>query len=172
MANYAVVRLDNLSGQDVHADMRSLRMYDGTGSSANQIEVENGVIAELVALETGEREMWKAVKATSESDITDCVLIATPEVLYDERKRNLDDFINEAGKAARGYILRRGNIFSVTEEGFVSDTPPAVGGAVGIGTGGKLDASGTGFGVCIDINVVGRYTYYAIMIGETEANPS
>lgn len=170
MANYTVVRLDNMSGQDVHADMRSLRMYDGTGSSANMIDVENGVIAELHGLEDNQREIFKATKATSSSDMVDCVLVATPEVLYDERQKNLDDFINKAGKAARGYVLRRGNIFSLTAAGFVSGTAPTKGAAVGIGTGGKLDASGSGFGVCVDINVVGRYTYYAIMIGETEAS--
>ena len=45
---------------------------------------------------------------------------------------------------------------------------PAVGGKVGIGAGGKLTASGTGFGTCVAIENAGRYTYYVIEIGKTE----
>lgn len=164
---YTVVRIDKLSGQDVNADMNSLRMYEGE----NMIEIENGVIAELVALEDGQREIYKAKVATSSSKLADCVLVATPEVLYDQRKRNLDDFINEKGAAVRGFTLRTGNIFSLTKEGFVNGTVPAVGDKLVIGAGGKLTkgTSGTIFGTCIDINVVGRYTYYAVKIGKINA---
>ena len=42
------------------------------------------------------------------------------------------------------------------------------GAEVGIGTGGKIDAAGKGLGVCADVEVVGRYTYYVIKIGKTE----
>lgn len=30
-------------------------------------------------------------------------------------------------------------------------------------------AAGKGLGVCVDVEVVGRYTYYAIKIGKTES---
>lgn len=171
---HTVVRLDNLDGQDVHAVMRSVRMYD---SNNKTIDVDNGVIAELSGLETGKREVYKGTFATSDSDLAKCVLIATPEVMYDERKKSLDEFFNPAGLAARGYILRAGNIYSVTKEGFTtgSGTTPVVpekDAEVGIGTGGKLDASGTGFGTCIDINVVGSYTYYAIEVGRVAGEDS
>ena len=153
------------------ADMLSLRFYGADGKPA---EIENGVIAELKGLEpigtTGnEHEIYKAVAATSSSKMNDCVIICSPELMYDERKRMLDEFINEAGKPARGYILRSRNVYSWTKEGFVGGTAPAIGDTVGIGAGGKLDASGSGFGKCIDIDVAGRYTYYAIEIGVTEA---
>ena len=69
----------------------------------------------------------------------------------------------------RGYIPRSRNIFSVTKEGFVGGTVPTKGAEVGIGTGGKIDAAGTGLGVCVDVEVAGRYTYYAIKLGKTEA---
>lgn len=78
------------------------------------------------------------------------------------------DFAFCSLKAVRGYIPRSRNIFSVTKEGFVGGTAPTKGAKVGIGTGGKIDAAGTGFGTCVDVEVAGRYTYYAIKIGKTE----
>ena len=57
----------------------------------------------------------------------------TSEHMYDERKHNLDEFINEAGVAARGYRLRDRNMFGLTAEGFVGGTAPALNAAVGVG---------------------------------------
>lgn len=58
----------------------------------------------------------------------------------------------------------------MTKEGFVGGTAPsAVGQEVGIGTDGKIDAAGTGLGTCVAIETAGRYTYYTIKIGKTEA---
>lgn len=168
---YCVVRTDKPSGEAQMADMVSVRFY---GANNKPAEVENGVIAELKGLETigtnsNEHEIYKAVAATSSSKMNDVVIICSPELMYDERKKMLDEFINEEGKPARGYIPRSRNIYSWTKEGFVGGTVPAIGGNVGIGANGKLDASGSGFGKCIDIDIAGRYTYYAIEIGVTEA---
>lgn len=158
---YCVIRTDLMSGTKQPADLVSLRFYNAEDKVA---EVENGVIVELKGYEEGEREVMKAVAATSASDIANCAIVAGVEVMYDERKKNLDEYINEAGKAVRGYIPRNRNLFSVTAEGFVGGTVPAVGGAVGIGAEGKLDAAGTGFGECVHIETAGRYTYYTIKI--------
>lgn len=163
---YAVIRTDLMSGTKQPADLVSLRFYDAFG---NKAEVENGVIVKLQGYEDGEREVMKAVAASAGDDLNDCAIVAAPEVMYDERKKNLDEFINEAGKAVRGYIPRSRNVFSVTKEGFVGGTVPAKGAEVGIGTGGKIDAAGKGLGVCVDVEVVGRYTYYTIKIGKTES---
>lgn len=168
---YCVVRTDKPSGEAQMADMVSVRFYD---ANDNPAEVENGVIAELLGLEetndgANQHEIYKAVAATSSSDMNDCVIICSPELMYDERKKMLDEFINEEGKPARGYIPRSRNIYSWTKEGFVGSNVPTIGAFVGIGANGKLDASGSGFGKCIDIDVAGRYTYYAIEIGVTEA---
>lgn len=157
---YTVIRTDLMSGTKQPADLVSLRFYDG-GETA---EVENGVIVKLGDLEEGEREVRKATVATSSDDLGDCALVAGVEVMYDERKRNLDDFINPKGKATRGYLLRSNNMFGITADGFVNKTVPAVGGNVGVGESGKLDAAGTGFGKCIAIEPAGRYTYYVIQI--------
>lgn len=176
--SYCVVRTDKPSGEAQMADMLSLRFYTATTNNGattyTTAEVENGVIAELQGLEpidddSNQHEIYKAVAATANSNMNDVVIICSPELLYDERKKTLDQFINEAGKPARGYIPRSRNIYSWTKEGFVGGTAPAIGDTVGIGANGKLDASGSGFGKCIDIDVAGRYTYYAIEIGVTEA---
>ena len=131
-------------------------------------EVENGVIVQLQGYENGEREVHKAVAATADADLNECAIIAAPEVMYDERLKNLEDFINEKGKAVRGYIPRSRNTFSFTKEGFVNGVVPTVGAEVGIGANGKINASGTGLGKCVHIEQVGRYTYYAIEIAKTE----
>lgn len=165
MAKYTVFRSDLLSGTAQEADLVSARVYD---ASDNTIAVENGTIIELKGLESGQREVHKAVLASSSSALSDCVIVGTPEVFYDERQKNLDEYINEAGKIVRGYIPRSRNMFSVTKEGFVDGTVPAVDGEVGIGADGKLDASGTGFGTCVAIETAGRYTYYVIRIANTE----
>lgn len=164
---YTVIRTDLMSGTTQPADLVSLRFYDG---SDEQAEVENGVIVKLQGYEDGEREVMKAVAAASTDDLNDCAIVAGVEVMYDERKKNLDEFINEAGSIVRGYIPRSRNIFSVTKEGFVGGVVPEKGDEVGIGTGGKIDAAGTGLGVCADVDVAGRYTYYAIRIGKTETS--
>lgn len=163
---YTVIRTDLMSGTKQPADLVSLRFYDAEGKQA---EVENGVIVELQGYEDGEREVMKAVAASAGADLNECAIVAGVEVMYDERKKNLDEYINEAGKVVRGYIPRSRNMFAVTKDGFVGGTVPAKDAEVGIGEGGKIDAAGTGLGKCVDIEVVGRYTYYVIKIAKTEA---
>lgn len=166
---YTVIRTDLMSGTKQPADLVSIRFYDADGDAGKPVEVENGVIVELKGYESGEREVMKATAATAASDLNNCAVVAGVEVMYDERKKNLDEYINEAGKAVRAYIPRSRNMFSITKEGFVGGTVPTKDAAVGIGTGGKIDASGTGFGKCVAIETAGRYTYYTIQIGKTEA---
>ena len=94
-------------------------------------------------------------------------VIGTPEVTYTDlyNEKNLDAFINKAGVPAAAYLLKDGGIFSVTKEGFVGGTTPSlIGGGVGIGADGKIDASGSGLGTVLAIDVAGRYTYYAIRL--------
>ena len=158
---YTVFRSDLMSGTDVAADLVSVRVYDADGKP---IAVENGTIVELQGYEEGQREVMKGVLATSTSKVEDCVVIGTVEVMYDERKKNLDEFINEAGTICRGYVLRSRNMYSITKDGFVDGAVPEKDAEVGIGADGKIDAAGTGFGVIMAIEVAGRYTYYVIKI--------
>lgn len=161
--NYTVIRTDGLSGTDQRADLISVRVYDADGKA---IAVENGAIVKVGALEAGEREIYKATLATSSDNIDECAILAGVEVMYDDRARNLSNYINESGKAIRAYIPRNRNFFSVTKEGFVGGTAPSVEGKVGIGANGKIDAAGTGLGVCKAIETAGRYTYYVIQIAK------
>ena len=162
---YCVFRSDLMSGTDVASDLVSCRVYD---ESDNPIAVENGTIVELKGYEEGEREVMKAVLASASSKISDCAIIGSEEVMYDERKKNLDEFINEAGSICRGYIPRSRNMYSVTKVCFVCESVPEKGAEVGIGEGGKVDASGTGYGTIMAVEVAGRYTYYVIKIANTE----
>ena len=122
-------------------------------------------------LMTGEREVFKGGAVAAGDDLKDVVLVATPEVMYDERLRNLDDFINEAGKIARAYRLHKGDIFSVTKPALDGVSSPSVGDVVELKAGTKLNvaasatANSTQVGKIIAIDVVGRYTYYVILVG-------
>lgn len=166
MANkYCVIRTDLMSGTKQPADLVSLRFY---GDNSKPAEVENGVIVKLEGYEDGQREVMKAVAAKSSDKLSDCAIVAGVEVMYDERKSNLDEYINEAGKIVRGYIPRSRNMFAVTKEGFVGGTAPSLNGKVGIGEKGKIDSGSTGLGTCVAIEAAGRYTYYVIKLDNTE----
>lgn len=167
---YAVVRTDKLTGTDDRARLVSVR-YQPVDSTSNEnvaTEIENGNFVLLAGLEDGAREIYVGVEPTASSALTEVVLIASPEVMYDERKKSLDEFINVAGKAARGYRLHSNDIFSVTADAL--DGTPAKGKIVELqgDTKAKVVASATSgstvIGKIIDVNVVGRYTYYAIEV--------
>ena len=166
---YAVVRTDKMIGTDVRSELVSVRYQPSDTMTA----IENGNVVKLGALETGSREIYKGATPAADDDITAIVLVASPEVMYDERKRNLDEFINEAGSIARGYRLHKHDIFSVTKDALDGVATPAVGDVVELKAGTKLNVvaatsgatqGSTVVGKIIDINIVGRYTYYAIEV--------
>lgn len=165
---YAVVRTDAMAGTDVRGQLVSVK-YMGT-NGATPTAIENGNVLKIGALMTGEREIYVGGAVAANDKIDDIVLIASPEVVYDERKRNLDDFVNEAGKACRGYHIHSGDTFSVTAEALSGSGTPAVGNIVELAAGTKLafatsaTTSSTKVGRIIAVDVVGRYTYYAIKV--------
>lgn len=178
MANYAVVRTDNMLGTDARSELVSIKYIVTTGAGTDQspyvhteTEIENGHVLKVGALMDGEREIFAGSAVAADDDLKDVVLVASPEVMYDERLRNLDDFINVAGKACRGYRLHKGDIFSVTKAALDGVASPAVGNCVELKAGTKLNvaasptASTTQVGKIIAKDVVGRYTYYAILVG-------
>lgn len=165
---YGVVRTDKMMATDVRSMLESVK-YMGAGSTATAID--NGNVVKLDgSLMTGEREIKKGVTPAANDALDAIVLIASPEVMYDERKRNLDEFQNEAGKVCRGYHLHSGDIFSVTKDALDGVDTPAVGNVVELKAGIKLNvaASATGgstvVGKIIAVDVVGRYTYYVIQV--------
>ncbi len=166
---YAVVRTDNMFGTDVRAGLVSIKYMGANGTTPTAIQ--NGNVLKVGALMSGEREIFVGAAPAANDELKDIVLVATPEVMYDERKRNLDEFINEAGRACRGYRLHKGDIFSVTKDALDGVATPAVGNVVELKAGTKLNVAAsatsgsTQVGKIIAIDVVGRYTYYVILVG-------
>lgn len=166
---YTVINTDLMSGTKQPADLVSVRVYDTDGTTP--IECENGAIVELVALEDGEREVYVGKLATAASDLADCVVIDGPEVFYDERKKNLEEWINEAGRPVRGYRLNQHDIFGITVDGFVGATAPDKGDSVALGAGGKIEegGSGTALGIIADVTEYKFRTFYAVQVGKINA---
>lgn len=169
MLNHAVVRTDNMAGTDVRSMLVSVRFYDRDGVA----EIENGNVVWLDGLEDGEREVHHAEAVNAASPINEVVLIASPEVNYDERYIELDDYTNEAGKICRAYRLHSGDFFSVTKNALVGAETPAVGDVVELASGTKLNvvAAATGatsgstvVGEIHAIETAGRYTFYVIRV--------
>ena len=163
---YGIVRTDNMYGTDVRAALVSIKYMGSNGSTPTAIE--NGSVLKVGALIEGEREVYVGGAVAANDKVEDVVLVASPEVMYDERKKNLDEFINEAGKACRGYRIHSGDLFSVTKDALTGKETPAVGNVVELAAGTKLNVadSATGgsttIGTIIAVDVVGRYTYYVI----------
>ena len=168
MAKYGVVRTDNMTGTDVRSELVSVK-YMGAGKNT-ATEIENGNVLKASELADGEREVFIGENVAKDTPIGEIALIAAPEVPYDERLRNLDEFINPAGKACRGYRLHSGDIFSVTKEALAGVSTPAKGNVVELAAGTKLNvaasatAGSTTVGKIIDVENVGRYTYYVIKV--------
>lgn len=168
---YTVFRSDLMSGTDVGADLVSVRYCTEDAGEYKPSAIENGSVVELVELEDGNREVWTATNTKASSKINDVVVIGTPEVFYDERKKNLDEFINEAGQTSRGYRLRSGNIFSLTKEGFQTTLSQIEkDNVVELTDGNKFGVAATAtdgattVGKIIAVENTGRYTYYVIKI--------
>lgn len=162
MANtiHGVVRTDALLATSASAGLHSVKYMVGEEFAA----IDNGSVLVLDSLIEGEREVWKAVDPTEGAELGKLVLIATPEVMYDERLRNLTDFYNEAGVAARGYVLHSGDIFSVTAPVLDGADDAAVGATVGVQASTKLKVGGTGLGTVIAIETVGSLKYVVIRV--------
>lgn len=167
MAKYPVVRIDNMSGTKNPENLVSLRYFVGDTETA----ITNGSIVKLIGLMTGEREVYKAVAPAADTPIEELVLVASPELNYDERLTGYDDFRNEAGGvAARGYRLAKGSVFSITADGLTATTP-AVGNIVEAQADTKpkvvssLTSGSTKIGKIEAIEIAGRHTYHVIRIG-------
>lgn len=162
---YAVVRTDNLTGTFDGSKLRSVIYYD-----TDEAAIENGNLVLLDSRMTAaaQRDVWKAVKPEGKFEAGKIALIASPEVMYDERKKNLNEFRNEAGDIARAYILEDGDEFSVTAEDLSST--PAIGDKIGVGSDTKLAVGTAGLGVCTGIETVDSKTFYVISVATAAAN--
>lgn len=172
---HAVVRTDKLMGTDVRSMLESVLYLGANGSTPTDIDNGNvlkvGAFAAIDATNgIYEREVRVGAVPAANDKLDDIVLIATPEVMYDERKRSMTEFYNEAGDICRGYHLHSGDIFSVTKDALDGVATPAIGNVVELKAGTKLNvaasatAGSTKIGTIDAINVVGRLTYYVIKV--------
>ena len=174
--NYAVVRTDNMSGTDDRSQLVSIRYMGDDGATPTAIE--NGNVLKVGhpiqnADNSYQREVRVGAKPAATTPLNEIVLIATPELLYDERLKALDDFRNEAdGAPCRGYRLHNGDQFSVTKGALDGASTPAIGNIVELKAGTKLNvvasltASSTQVGIISAIETVGSYTFYTVTVGE------
>ena len=160
---YAVVRTDRMTGTTDSARLVTVKYFDGENNPA---PIENGTWVKLDGLVEGEREVFKATAPAK-------ALIANPEVMYDERKKNLDEYINEADTLIRAYLPVNMNIYSVTAEAFSNAEPDdiEVGQTVELTADSEKPtvvasptADTTTIGEIIEIEQTRRYKYYAVRI--------
>ena len=163
---HGIIRTDLMAGTDVGTHLVSLQYYVNTTKTA----IDNGNVVLVGDLINGEREVHKATAPAANSSLDAIAIVATPEVMYDQRYKNLRDFYNEAGKVIRGYRLHKHDIFSVTKDALDGAATPAVGNVVELKAGTKLNVvvsatnGSTVVGKIIAVDIVGKDTYYAIRV--------
>lgn len=163
---HGIIRTDLMAGTDVGTHLVSLKYFVNTTETA----IDNGNVVQLGDLMNGEREVIKATAPAANTALDKIAIVATPELMYDQRYKNLRDFYNEAGKVARGYRLHKHDIFSVTKDALDGVATPAVGNVVELKAGTKLNVAAsatsgsTQVGVIIAVDIVGKDTYYAIRV--------
>lgn len=159
MAIHSVVRLDNVE----HAPIESVRYYEGSALAA----IDNGRVVKLDTLI--DREVFKAVAPEASTPISQVVLVASPELMYDVALVNANQFFNDTeGVAARGYGFYNGMKFSATEDAFTGT--PAVGNIVELAAGTKMKvvasatSGSTKIGRVIALETVGSYKYVVVRV--------
>lgn len=167
MAKHAVIRTDKMFGTDDRVGIYSFVYFDGNNDAA---DIDNGNVVLLGQLMEGERELYKATAPTASSDLHNVVIVASPELTYDQRLRSLDDFYNKAGVPARAYTFHKNQIFSVTKDALDGKESPEVGDVVELKAGTKLNVAAeatqdsTVVGFITAIEQSGRFTYYVIEV--------
>ena len=165
---HGVIRTDNMLGTDVGTHLVSFKYKPDSTDTA----IDNGNVVLVGNLIPGEREIHTAGTPAKNSPLKSIAVVASVEVMYDERKKNLDDFYNEAGKTCRGYYLHTDDVFSVTADALniAGGVTPAAGYVVELTAGTKMNvvqtltSGSTQVGTIIDVEKNGRYTYYAIQV--------
>jgi hypothetical protein len=166
MALHGVVTREAMQSESV-ANLRKSFKYLPSGTAT---AVDNGNVVLKGSLISGEREVYTATTPAVNSALKNILLVTTPEVMADERLKNLSDFYNVAGDIATGDHLISGDIFSITAEAFTAAATVAVGDIVELAASTKLKivAAATGLtsgstqvGTVVDI-VNSRYAIQVI----------
>ena len=167
---HAVIRTDKMFGTDNRVGIYSVLFGEQGDSDFEYADIDNGNVVKLGPLKDGERELYFATTPAANDDLKDVVIIASPELLYDERKHGLDAFYNKAGVPARAYTFEDHQIFSVTKEALDGKEEPEKGDVVELKAGTKMNVAtlatlgSTVIGHIADVETVGRYTYYVIEV--------
>lgn len=168
---HAIVRTDRLLATVNPAGLVSAR-YQPDGIMS---EIDNGNLLMIDVLEgDGAREVFVGLTPTSAASLCDIILVSSPEVIYDDSKRNLGDFYNKAGAIVRGYHIHDNDIFSVTQEAFEGEDP-AVGQYVELSNSTRFNivstpTGATLIGKIININTVNKIHYYVIRVSSRSAS--
>lgn len=99
--------------------------------------VENGNVLRIGSLADGERQVYQYSTPAVNTALTSIAILVTPELVADERKKALSDFRNEVGDIALGFMLEKGDVFTVTAEALTGSSI-AVGNIVELQAGTKL----------------------------------
>ncbi len=157
---HGVVRTDGMFGTSNGA---------GLASFVHTENMDNGSLVAIGTKKEGEREIYNVKVPTADSRVGSLYLIAAPEVMHDERLKNLTDFYTPAGTPARGYMLHTGDEYSVTAEaldGVTAATKKGDSVEVQASLKAKVTATATSakFGTIANIETVGNLKYYWIRV--------
>lgn len=145
---YAVITREAMASEYDGTKRKSAKFYNGSDAPA---EIENGMVVKIAGTIPGEREVLKVVAPEGSEDVADLWIVTTPEVVADERKKNLSDFVNEAGQIITIDKLMPNDIFSLTAEGLAGTA--GAGHNVGLASAGGVklvvDAATSGMGTVI-----------------------
>ncbi len=110
------VRTDNMGATKVPSLIKSAKYFESDVAA----EIENGELVTIGTLLDGEREVHKAT--TPESGDTYIGIVCTPELEYEETGyHGLDTYKNKADQVIRVFMLQKGDIFSIGNEGSGAD---------------------------------------------------
>jgi len=132
-----------------HARCDSVRLA-GTENAAFLVNIkidadyDNGSVFKLGEPAEGEAEAFAVVAPAADTELHDLVLLLEPEVMYDERLKSLHDFYNKADAVCRAYLLRHGDEFGLSVEGFAGT--PEIGKFVAPAADSKWTVGTSGIG--------------------------
>jgi len=168
MSKHAVIRTDDMFGTDNRVGIYSAKFYDSNDEPA---AIDNGHVVCLGNLLEGERELYQAFAPDKGESLSNIFIVASPELMYDERKCSLDDFYNEANRPIRVYDIHSHQKWSVTKDALAGKSEPEVGDYVELSDGdtklnvaGSQTASTTQIGHIAAIEQAGRFTFYVIEV--------
>lgn len=168
MAKHAVLRTDNMDGTVLGEDLVSGKYLP----SDTETDIDNGNVVVIGDLVEGEREIRELDTPTASTNLWDCGVTGTPEVMKELPYNTLDEFYNKAGEIVRVYRFKPNKVFSVTREAFTTgvDAQLKVGGIVELMAGTKFNcvASATASTTQVGKIIAVEGEYYVIQIASAK----